>query len=149
MNNKKSQVSGVNFLSSLLLFSLGPIGSAAFAFLGSIFAAWIVSPDDLGKVSLFTTAITLLSLVANLGLDRSYMREFSLSKERDVLLYNCLCVSLISAFSIALIIIIFRNPIATFLFDNTDVFSVFLLAAVLPFAIVGNLVLEHVDYIAM
>lgn len=137
-NKKESQTSGVNFLSTFLLFSIGPILSAAFAFIGSIVAAWIVSPDDLGKVSLFTTAITILGLFANLGLNRSYMREFSLSKERDVLLYNCLCVSLVSAISIALLIIIFKEPIASFLFDNADFFSVFLLAIVLPFLILES-----------
>lgn len=129
---------GVQFLSQMVSFSFGPVGGAVFAFIASIVAAWLISPDELGKVSLFTTAITLIGMLANLGLDRAYMREFSSVKNKDELLYNCLCVSLSTSLFVALLIVALRYQLAGFLFDNDDLFSVYTLALALPIDIFGE-----------
>ncbi|WP_034442358.1 lipopolysaccharide biosynthesis protein [Butyrivibrio sp. AE2032] len=129
---------GVQFLSQMIYFSFGPIGGAFFAFLASITAAWLIDPGELGRVSLFTTAITLTTLVSNLGLDRAYMREFASSKNKEELLYNCLCVSLCTSIVASILIILLRQPIAGLLFDNSDYLSIAILAVILPIDIIGE-----------
>jgi len=127
-----------SFLEQLFSFSLGPVFGAVFSFCASIIITWLVIPDDVGKVSMFTTVLTLLSLFTNLGLDRAYMREFSATNRKEELLFTCLSLSLLSSLTIVFLIILLKNDVAYFLFDNNDIISVLLLAIILPVNVFGD-----------
>lgn len=133
-----SNNSGVNFLTQMILFSFGPIIGAVFAFCASIIAALLISPEELGKVSLFVTAITLLGLLGNLGLDRAYMREFSSAKDKEELLFNCLSLSLLNSLFVGFLIVLFRSQISYFIFDKYDLVSISILAMIVPVDIIGE-----------
>lgn len=136
--DKSDRSEGTKFISQMLAFSIGPIGGAIFSFVASIVAAWLISPEDLGKVSLFITAITLLTLVANLGLNRSYLREYSVATDKEKLLYNCVISSLSFSVITSVVIVLFSSPISNFLFDNSDILSTIILAIIIPFEVIGE-----------
>ncbi|OON85005.1 hypothetical protein BXO88_14555 [Oribacterium sp. C9] len=138
MASKRNNRESNNFLSQMLSFSLGPVFGAVFTFAASYIITWVVNPADVGKVSMFTTSLTLITLVTNLGLDRAYMREFSAAKDKNSLLFNCLSISILSSSFISILIFLFRESISDFLFDGFDLLSVLLLAFILPINVFGE-----------
>ena len=138
MDNKGSNRESNRFLSQMISFSLGPVFGAIFTFAASYIITWVVNPADVVKVSMFTTSLTLITLVTNLGLDRAYMREYAAADNKNRLLFNCLSISILTSTVVCLLILLLRKPISNFLFDSIDSVSTILLAFVLPINVFGE-----------
>lgn len=73
----------------ILGFALGPMLSAVIGFISIPIIAWIFSPEDVGRMNIFTIFMSLSVLLFILGLDQSYVREYHQSSDRYSLLKAC------------------------------------------------------------
>ncbi|WP_274572615.1 oligosaccharide flippase family protein [Neisseria leonii] len=71
-------------------YALGPVGSAALGLLTLPLLSWYFPAQDIGRTALLQTAVSLLLIVAGMGADQAYIREFHAAPDRNLLLKNVL-----------------------------------------------------------
>lgn len=67
---------------AIVLFALGPIGSAILGLAIVPLSAWAFAAEDIGRLNLLQTISALAVTGAFLGLDQAYVREFNESTDR-------------------------------------------------------------------
>lgn len=95
----------------------------------------ILSPDQLGKASMFTLALNILMLFIIFGTDQAFVRFFYEEGEGSTnkLLANSLKIPLFVFVITAIIIIIIPREISVFLFEESDITIMFILIIALFF----------------
>ncbi|MFW6017049.1 MAG: lipopolysaccharide biosynthesis protein, partial [bacterium] len=124
------------FIKRLFGFSIGPIVSAMLGFLSVPITTWLVSPDNFGKASMFTMAISLISLFLYLGLDQAFVREFNAVKNKQELLWNSIIIPLVFSIGSSIIIIFYSKEISVLLFGSYEKFIIKIVAAAIPIIVI-------------
>lgn len=123
------------FIKRLFGFSLGPIFSAIIGFLMTPITTYLVIPDEFGKASMYTMALGLSSIFIYLGIDQAFAREYNAKEDKNSLFWNSFLVPFSFSLVIGLIYIIFYKQISFLLFDSSEKFIMYILAASLPLSI--------------
>ena len=127
------------FIKSFFEFSIGQWVAALISFITTPITTWLIIPEEFGKASMFSLALSLLLNIALLGADQSFVRFFyekGEDKRRD-LLWNALIPSLTVGFVIFLLIGIFWKQLSFVLFDDySHSLPIFLLGLTFLIAII-------------
>jgi len=113
-------------------FSIGPVVSAALAFFITPITTWIISPEELGKASMYTLALNLITMIIYLGLDQAFVREYYAQKDKKNLLWNSFIIPLILSIIAGLSCFIFYEDISLILFSEIDKTAIYLLGFSIP-----------------
>ena len=130
------------FVKKFLGFSLGPIIGAIIGFITVPVTSHLVSADQFGLSNMFTLATNIISLIALVGIDQAFAREYNEVKDRKKLLFNSLFIPFIATIIIGIILIVFKVEFAQILFDNSEMVKpVILLAIFTPLFIIEKFML--------
>jgi len=127
-----------SFIKRLLSFSMGTILSSFIGFVYVPILTWIVSPEDIGKASFFTTIISLLTLFCYLGLDQSFIREYYENNSKSKLLFHTFAFSFIISCLMSIIIMLFGDGISLIIFNEKDNTLILLLALTIPIIVIDR-----------
>ncbi|EHE7895079.1 TPA: oligosaccharide flippase family protein [Vibrio parahaemolyticus] len=101
-------------MKKILTYAVGPIGSAFLGFVTIPLLSWLLSQDDMGRVSIFHLLCSLATLAMTLGLDQYYMREYYTNKK---IMFYCLIPSLIFISILAIPVILHSKEFNDIVFD--------------------------------
>ena len=119
-------------------YSLGPIVGALISFVTIPLITYFISPDEFGKVSMFTLATSLVELVLYLGLDQAYIKYYYELDKKEAF-FNSMFPSLLLSIVCALLIMALHKPISLWLFDSeNETLLVLMLSLYLPFSVIGR-----------
>ncbi len=120
---------GYNLLRKFMSFSYGSLIALVIGFLGTMITTRILIPEDFGKASMFTLVLNISMIFVLLGTDQSFVRFFYEENEekRGGLLYSCLKITLVMAVLVSVFIVIFRETISFFLFEETNLIALVML----------------------
>lgn len=104
-------------LKKFMEFGIGSILTLLIGFISSPIITRLVTPEQNGKFSMFTTIGNLLLVIVVLGLDQSYVRFFYDEDEsvRGKLLKICIKIPLIVATTLSIFMIIFYKSITNYI----------------------------------
>lgn len=111
----------------IMLFSVGPIGSAILGLITLPMVAWFFPSEDLGRLSMLKVAISFSLLLFSLGLDQAYVREYHEAKNKAVLLKSTILPGLVILSLILPIIAISPWSLSDILFGIDSVYITLLL----------------------
>lgn len=101
-------------------FSLGPILCAVLGFVLIPTITYFISPDEYGRASMFSLAVSILQMVVYLGLDQAYIKRYYESEDKTKLLANVMLPPILLVVIISVGIFLFRERISYWLFDTYD-----------------------------
>ncbi len=122
-------------------FSLGPLISALVSFITLPVLAWIYSPDDIGRFSVFQIIISLLVVFFTLGLDQAYVREYHAeSKEISYLnqFFNHVFPGVVFFILASFILTLNTGYLIKIFFDDFDSTLMYYLLSVVIFTFLMN-----------
>ncbi|MFJ7727902.1 lipopolysaccharide biosynthesis protein [Neobacillus sp. NPDC097160] len=100
----------------------------------TVISTRLLSPEDFGKASMFTLAVNVLMIFIIFGTDQAFVRFFyeEVNGLRSKLLFNSMKIPAILLFFVILFLIIFKDAVMMFLFDeyNSLVFIVIIISIV-------------------
>lgn len=127
-----------NYIKKLGGYSLGPILGAFISFITIPIITYYISPDEFGRVSMYTLATSIMELFIYLGLDQAYVKYYYEIDQQEAF-FNAMIPSLLLSFVIGLSMIIAHKPISLWLYDTDNEFILVLMLAIyMPFAVVGR-----------
>ena len=134
-----------NFMSSLLQFAIGPLGAAIIGFITVPITTWLVSPEQFGLTTMFTLLQTLITSFIYLGLDQAYVREYNSRRHsKSKIFFNASIIPFLVSLVIAIIIILFKNLISIYLFDEVNLLLMNFLALWIPFVVIERFLLLNI-----
>ncbi|WP_436322950.1 lipopolysaccharide biosynthesis protein [Vibrio cidicii] len=120
-------------IKTIILFSVGPVGSAILGLISVPIAAWYFSLENIGKASLIQVLLSFFLMVISLGLDQAYIREYHARENKVQLFKECFSVSfMFSLIVIFLVYLFYSKPINDY-FNNP--FTGFLESVIIIFEI--------------
>lgn len=120
-------------LKKLGQFSIGPIVSALIGFITVPIITYFISPEEYGKSSMFTLAISILQLFVFLGMDQAYTKRYYETINRAKLLTNAIFPAFILVTVIDLCLFFSKGKVAELLFGSTnEIICVYALIMMLP-----------------
>lgn len=133
-------------LKKFIEFATGNLLVLILGLLSSAITTRIITPDQNGIFSLFNTIISLLVLVAMIGMDQSYVRYYyeENKENRGHLLRRCIKLPLMINLSVGLIGLVFYKPISNWLVGEASFFIVVLMVVHSTFNIISNFVLINI-----
>lgn len=103
--------------------------------LTTIISTRLLSPEDFGKASMFTLAVSVFMIFIVFGTDQAFVRFFYEEKEelRNKLLFNSLKIPIILLVITISLLLLIKDPLMFYLFNdnNTLVFIVLIIGIVL------------------
>lgn len=138
MNGK----SGV-FLKSLVKFSVASWIQAAIALISVPIITRIFSPEEFGKINMFTLSVSILSILVGLAMDQSYVRffkEYDSDSSRKKMLTQLISICSISYSVCISLIFIFGKSLSEYLFGE---FNFLVIYICLPLMILATVVLLY------
>lgn len=129
-----------NLLKKFLSFSIGGYIGLAIGFFTMPIITRMLSPEQYGISSMVNVAINMILLVCGLGLDQGFVRHFYEEDEsnRGRLLYNSIKIPLILIFLISIPIIIFKNKISIYLFNEESNFMIFIFITIIIMTLINK-----------
>lgn len=132
-------------IKKLMGFSLGPILGAVLSSISVPISTHFLFPDEYGKTSMFNLMYTVVLLVAYLGYDQAYIREYHEHTEKGKVLYNAMFIPTIVTIILMLLIALFPGQISYILFETKEHKDVvYMFAGVLPFVIAERFILVNI-----
>ena len=134
----------MNAIKKFIGFSLGPILGAIFSAISVPICTHYLLPNEYGKTSMFNLLYTILLMVAYLGFDQAFIREYHEFKNKKKVLLNSMIIPCFITITIVLLVIPFASNISYLLFESnkhTDV--VYMLLIALPFLLVERFILVN------
>ena len=114
-------------------FSIGPIVGAAINLLTTPVITYFISPEEYGKASMFTLALSIIQLMVFLGMDQAYAKRYYESEDKSSLFINAVAPSIILVIVFEVVAYLIRNSLSTWLFDSSnEVDCVYCLIAIVP-----------------
>lgn len=122
-------------IKSFFSFSIGNWLGAIVGIISTPILTRILTPDQLGKASMFTLAINILLLFVLFGTDQTFVRFFyeEEEKNRNKLLFNILKIPIFIFIITSIFIFIMRDKISIFLFGEVNQFLVIIIIITLFF----------------
>lgn len=140
MENKGS-LSSIGFLKNMLGFSIATWVSFGLSFFSSPFTTRLFLPEEVGRINLFNTYMTMLLAVVCLGLDQSYVRYYNEPPEdmsKKTLLRICVGIPLSLLAVLSLGILIMGQEVATLIVASPDP----LIPVCLVICVLANVILK-------
>ncbi|MGF0066305.1 lipopolysaccharide biosynthesis protein [Lachnospiraceae bacterium SGI.085] len=131
-------------LKKLFGFSLGPVLGAVLSTISVPIATHFLLPNEYGKTSMFNLMYTILVMVAYLGYDQAFIREYHENENKSKVLLNSMIVPIGITILLMLCVVPFSAQISYFLFgseNHKDV--VYLFALTLPFLLIERFILVN------
>lgn len=123
-----------NLFSNFLTYFYGSGIGLIIGVITTVVSTRILSPEDFGKASMFTLAVSIVMIFVIFGTDQAFVRFFyeEASELRGKLLFNIMKLPLILLCLTLFFIIIFQEKVMLFLFgeDNSVVFFVLIISIV-------------------
>jgi O-antigen/teichoic acid export membrane protein len=120
-------------LKKLGQFSIGPIVGALIGFITVPIITYFISPEEYGKSSMFTLAISILQLFVFLGMDQAYTKRYYETVNRSKLLTNAIFPAFILVMAIDLGLFLGKGKVAELLFGSSEeIICVYALIIILP-----------------
>ncbi len=120
-------------LKKLGQFSIGPIVGALIGFITVPIITYFISPEEYGKSSMFTLAISILQLFVFLGMDQAYTKRYYETVNRSKLLTNAIFPAFILVMAIDLGLLLGKGKVAELLFGSSEeIICVYALIIILP-----------------
>lgn len=115
-------------------------------FISSPIISRLISPEQLGKASMFTTFTGLIIVVVMMGVDQAYIRYYYDEEEdnRGGLLGKSLFITIFLNLVVTVILLLFYKKISIFIVDETSFPLVVLILIHTVFSILGNFAMIHV-----
>jgi len=105
-------------ITKILSFSIGSFGTAIIGLVTIPLVAWHFSSEDVGRIALLQSLLSLSVVLTTLGLDQAYIREVYEEENEIRLIKNCITPSIIL---IGLILfIVFFTDLVAIVFDYED-----------------------------
>ncbi|SHJ72447.1 Membrane protein involved in the export of O-antigen and teichoic acid [Dethiosulfatibacter aminovorans DSM 17477] len=125
-----------SLFNKFLQFSYGSFISLFIGLGSSMLITRIISPENLGKSSMYTLAISVLMIFIVFGTDQAFVRFFYEEdmEKRPKLLFNCVEIPMIILIFVSIIILLFGSRITTYLFGEKS----FTIALALVFGTIFN-----------
>ncbi len=101
-------------------FAVGPIATALISLVAVPIVAWAFAPEDVARYNLLQIFVSFSVLLATLGLDQGYVRNFHETKDRAVLLRSCVVPSVVLFGSVAVPALFASGPLADLLLGSDD-----------------------------
>ena len=105
-------------INKILGFSLGPVIAAVVGFITVPIVSFFIDADQFGLASMFTVLNNALTIIVLVGFDQAYMREYNEINDKSKLFINALFIPFVLTIFFGVIIFIFRNNFALWLFDD-------------------------------
>lgn len=128
-------------LKKFLSFSYGSWIGLILGLFSTMITTRILSPEDLGKGSMYTLALNICIIITIFGTDQSFVRFFYEEKKenRGGLLYNCLKIPILATITVSALIIVFHKKITIFLFGDTSL----IITMLLIIGVIGQLIYRY------
>lgn len=119
-------------LKNYLNFSIGTWLSLTVSFLSTPITSHLISPEEFGKASFFSTIYSLLLLVILSGTLNSLMRFYYKYEEKNMLFYSSLLIPLFGISILTFLLLFLKEPLAFFFkFDSAILFSITMILSIL------------------
>ena len=130
------------YLKSFGAFSIGPIIGAVFSFITIPIITYFISPDEYGRVSMFTLLQNVLGMIAYLGLDQAYIKFYHDEENKEKLILQSIFPAICFSVFVSLSVLFFKEPLAVWLYGSTnDMSCVYILIPYLPFFVIERFIL--------
>lgn len=107
-------------LRSISVYAIGSIAAAFLSFITLPVLAWTFSQADVGRIVMLQVFCSLVVVVASLGLDQAFVREYNEGLDRGSLAKTCLYPG-IGVLSLGIFLaIFFHETLTRFLFGEVD-----------------------------
>lgn len=126
MSDKKEK----SFIKNVLTYSISTWVSFAISFFATPIITRLFLPEELGKITMFTTVASLLLVIVPLGTDQAYIRFYNEPPEgRSVkhLIIDCLLISGIGLTIVTIATVLFNSRISMLILGDVEVIIPFLL----------------------
>jgi len=109
-----------NLVEGFFSFSIGKWLGAILGFVSTLILTRILTPDQLGKASMFLLVSNILLIFIRFGTDQAFVRFFyeEQKENRNKLLFNIIKIPLALFFLSSIFIILFKNKLSLFLFEE-------------------------------
>ncbi|MBE6055085.1 MAG: hypothetical protein E7212_14520 [Clostridium sartagoforme] len=133
-------------LKKFIEFAIGNGIVLVLGFISSPIISRLISPEQLGKASMFTTITSLIIVVVMMGIDQAYIRYYYDEEEdyRGGLLGKSLFITILLSLIVTVILLLFYKRISIFIVDEISFPLVMLILIHTIFSIVGNFAMIHV-----
>lgn len=129
-------------IKKLLAFSLGPILGAVFSAISVPISTHYLLPNEYGKTSMFNLMYTILLMVAYLGYDQAFIREYNEENNKTKIMLNAMVIPAGITLFLMLSVIPSAKQISFFLFESDNYTKVvYLFAGALPFLLLERFIL--------
>jgi len=131
---------------SMICFSIASWITAGIGFLIIPISTRLFSPDELGKINLFNSAISILYPIFCIGLDHGYIRDFNVldTDSRKKLWTKSFLVSVVLIVCGFFVALFFRAEISNLLIgQNDDMMPIFLMISLLSYTIERYILIEY------
>lgn len=116
----------------ILLFAIGPIGSAFIGLITVPILTWYFTQDDIGKMSMIPIVITFSSLFFSLGLDQAYVREYYEKDNKSSLFKTAFSPGLFFIVIVIFYFIFYNSYLPKLMFDTlSSKFNILILIIIL------------------
>ena len=131
-----------DFIKKLSAFSIGPIVGAFINLITTPIITYFISPDEYGKASMFTVALTIIQLVVFLGMDQAYAKRYFESNNKSGLFVNAIIPSLFLTVICEVVGVILFHQIGLWLFNSIyETICVIALLAAIPASVIERFLL--------
>lgn len=129
-----------NLFKKFMEYGIGSIITLLLGFISSPIITRLISPEENGKFSMFSTCTDLLLVIVLLGLDQSYVRYYYEEDEnnRGRLLRKCIGIPLIVNIFAGIIMIIFYKAISIYIVQEQSLIVTLLLVINLLLSIISR-----------
>lgn len=134
----------MKILKKLMGFSLGPILGAIFSAISVPITTYYLFPNEYGKTSMFNMMYSILLMVAYMGYDQAYIREYHEYEDKSKVLFNSMIVPIFATVVLIIITVCFAPYISMFLFESVYYkHVVYMFASILPFLMLERFILVN------
>lgn len=133
-------------LKKFIEFAVGNGIVLLLGFVSSPIITRIISPEELGKASMFTTFTSLMIVIVMMGIDQAYIRYYY-DEDKNVrggLLGKSLSITIGLNLIVTIGLILFYRQVSQFIVDNTSFVLVLLILIHTISSIIGNFAMIHV-----
>ena len=136
----------MSLLKKFIEFAMGNFLVLIIGFISSPIITRIISPEEMGKFSIFNTITSLLLIFITLGVDQSYVRFYFEEEEecRSSLLRKCVKITLISNIFVSICMIVLYKPISYFVIEKKSIIIVLLIILHLNWSIISRFALLQI-----
>ena len=115
-------------------------------FIASPIITRIISPEQYGKASMFTTFTNLMIVIVMMGVDQAYIRYYHEEDEKNKggLLGKSLSITVILNLIVGMGLLVFYKQVSIFIIDKPSLFLVILILIHTVLSIIGNFSMIHV-----